>query len=93
MDYGFIKEKSSFAVFEKILSNQKVLKNKRLHCMGGFIYLKLLIRYLLDNQKIESMGNEHWVVMTKCFVNNDGSELDIIKVSKANGGTKIRLKD
>ncbi len=92
MDYGFIKEKSSFSSFEKTFSNQKINKDKRLHWVGGYIYLKLFIRFLLDNQIIEPMGNDHWVVMTQCFLDHDGKELDIIKVSKANGGTKNKVE-
>ncbi len=92
IDYGFIREKSSFATFEKVFSNQRILEEKRLQWIGGYIYLKLFIRFLLDNQKIESMGNDHWVVTTQCFVDHDGAELDIIKVSKANGGTKNKVE-
>ncbi|WP_438710734.1 hypothetical protein ACSTS3_18640 [Aquimarina muelleri] len=92
IDYGFIKEKSSFATFENIFSNQKIPKDKRITWVGGYIYLKLFIRFLLDNQKIELMGNDHWVIMTQCFLNHDGKELDIVKVSKANGGKPKRKK-
>lgn len=92
IDYGFIKEKSSFCTFEKIFSNQKVTKDKRLVWVGKYIYLKLFIRFLLTAKKIEPMGNNHWLILTQCFVDEDGKELDIIKVSKANGGTKNRIE-
>lgn len=92
IDYGFIKEKSSFAVFEKILSNQKILKNKRLQWIGGNVYLRFFVRFLLDKNKILPMGNDHWIIVSQCFVGKDGSDLYSDKIRLSKGGKKERIE-
>ncbi|KZS39741.1 hypothetical protein AWE51_08810 [Aquimarina aggregata] len=92
MDYGFMKGKSSFATFEKLFSNQKIAKNKRLVWVGKKVYLRFFILYLIKNDLVDPVGQDNWLITTQCFVDEDGSDFEIIQLRSARGGVQERME-
>ncbi|WP_025743063.1 hypothetical protein [Aquimarina pacifica] len=92
IEYGFIKADIDFDFenFKNIFSGVGVTKTKRIIWLGGKIYLKLFVHYLVRTKKIEPMGNENWTTTIKCFLNKEGKEFETTQLQYANGGTDQR---
>ncbi|WP_438711067.1 hypothetical protein ACSTS3_21445 [Aquimarina muelleri] len=94
IEHKFIKADIDFDLdnFKKIFSGRGVSKTKRCVWIGGKIYLKLFVHYMIKTNKIEPMGNENWTTTIKCFLDKDGNEFDASQLQYANGGTTEKKK-